>query len=70
METRARYLQVGAFTLAVILAGFVFIYWLNSATGLAQQVGLHRTFPRLGLGAAYGLSGAVQWRSRRRGDAA
>jgi phospholipid/cholesterol/gamma-HCH transport system substrate-binding protein len=37
VETRARYVQVGAFTLAVILAGFVFIYWLNSATGLGSR---------------------------------
>ena len=37
METRARYVQVGAFTLAVILAGFVFVYWLNSATGLGSR---------------------------------
>ena len=37
METRARYVLVGAFTLAVVLAGFVFIYWLNSATGLGSR---------------------------------
>jgi phospholipid/cholesterol/gamma-HCH transport system substrate-binding protein len=37
VETRARYLQVGAFTLAVILAGFVFVYWLHSATGLGGK---------------------------------
>jgi phospholipid/cholesterol/gamma-HCH transport system substrate-binding protein len=37
VETRARYVQVGAFTLAVILAGFVFLYWLNSATGLGSR---------------------------------
>jgi phospholipid/cholesterol/gamma-HCH transport system substrate-binding protein len=37
VETRARYVQVGAFTLAVILAGFVFVYWLNSATGLGSR---------------------------------
>ena len=40
METRARYVLVGAFTLAVILAGFVFVYWLNSATGLAEQIAI------------------------------
>ena len=37
METRARYVQVGAFTLAVLLASFVFVYWLNSATGLGSR---------------------------------
>jgi len=30
METRARYVQMGAFTLAVIAAGFAFVYWLSN----------------------------------------
>ena len=34
MEIRARYVQVGAFTLAVLVAGFAFVYWLNNAGGL------------------------------------
>ncbi len=37
METRARYVQVGAFTLAIIFAAFVFVYWLNNATGLGSR---------------------------------
>lgn len=37
METRARYVQMGAFTLAVIAAGFAFVYWLNAAGGLGQR---------------------------------
>lgn len=37
METRARYVQVGGFTLAVIVSAFVFVYWLNSATGLGTR---------------------------------
>jgi phospholipid/cholesterol/gamma-HCH transport system substrate-binding protein len=37
VETRARYILVGAFTLSVIVAGFVFTYWLNSATGLGSM---------------------------------
>lgn len=37
METRARYIQVGSFTLSVILAGFVFVYWLNNATALRNR---------------------------------
>lgn len=37
METRARYIQMGAFTLAVIAAGFAFVYWLNAAGGLGQR---------------------------------
>lgn len=37
MEIRARYIQMGAFTLAVIAAGFAFVYWLNAAGGLSQR---------------------------------
>ena len=37
MEVRARYVQVGVFTLAVIVAGFVFVYWLNNAAGLRDR---------------------------------
>jgi phospholipid/cholesterol/gamma-HCH transport system substrate-binding protein len=37
METRARYLLVGFFSLAVIAAGFLFVYWLNSAGGLGAR---------------------------------
>ena len=37
METRARYVLVGAFTLAVIAATFLFVYWLNVAGGLQQR---------------------------------
>jgi phospholipid/cholesterol/gamma-HCH transport system substrate-binding protein len=38
MEIRARYVQIGLFTLAVIAAGFAFVYWLNNAGGLRQRV--------------------------------
>ena len=37
MEIRARYALIGAFTLAVIGAGFAFVYWLNTAGGLGQR---------------------------------
>ena len=37
MEIRARYVQVGAFTLAVLVAGFVFAYWLNNAGALRNR---------------------------------
>jgi phospholipid/cholesterol/gamma-HCH transport system substrate-binding protein len=37
MEIRARYIQMGAFTLAVIAAGFAFVYWLNNAGGLRER---------------------------------
>ena len=40
METRARYALIGFFTLAVIVAGFVFVYWLKrlDETGLRSTV--------------------------------
>jgi len=37
MEIRARYLTIGLFTLAVIAAGFVFVYWLYNAGGLGRR---------------------------------
>ncbi len=37
METRARYLLVGFFSLAVIAGGFLFVYWLDSAGGLGAR---------------------------------
>ena len=37
MEIRARYKLIGLFTLAVISAGFAFIYWLSVAGGLEQR---------------------------------
>lgn len=37
MEIRARYLTIGLFTLAVIAAGFFFVYWLYNSGGLGQR---------------------------------
>jgi phospholipid/cholesterol/gamma-HCH transport system substrate-binding protein len=37
MEIRARYIQVGAFVLATIVAGFAFVYWMNNAGGLGER---------------------------------
>jgi MlaD protein len=37
MEIRARYVQMGIFTLAVIVMGFAFIYWLNNAGALREH---------------------------------
>jgi phospholipid/cholesterol/gamma-HCH transport system substrate-binding protein len=37
METRARFVLLGFFTLAVIVAGFGFVYWLNYAGTLGEQ---------------------------------
>ncbi len=40
METRARYALIGLFTLAVIVAGFVFVYWIKrlDETGIRAPV--------------------------------
>ena len=48
MEIRARYVQVGAFTLAVLVAGFAFVYWLNNAGALRNQNCLQHPFRGLG----------------------
>lgn len=37
METSARYILVGFFTLAAIVAGFVFVYWLNNTSTLGER---------------------------------
>jgi phospholipid/cholesterol/gamma-HCH transport system substrate-binding protein len=37
MEIRARYTLIGLFTLAVIAAGFAFVYWLNVSAGIRQR---------------------------------
>jgi phospholipid/cholesterol/gamma-HCH transport system substrate-binding protein len=37
MEIRARFLLIGLFALASILAGFVFVYWMETAGGLGQR---------------------------------
>lgn len=37
METRARYLAIGLFTLTVIVAGFAFVYWLYSGGGFRDR---------------------------------
>lgn len=37
METQARYVWVGAFTVAVITAGFAFVYWLYTGGGFRDR---------------------------------
>jgi phospholipid/cholesterol/gamma-HCH transport system substrate-binding protein len=37
MENRARYTLIGVFTLACLLAGFGFVYWINSVGGLGER---------------------------------
>ncbi len=38
MEVRARYTLIGLFAVAVMLAGFGFVYWLEAGGGLAPRV--------------------------------
>lgn len=38
METGARYVFMGLFVLAVIIGGFVFVYWLHATGGLTERV--------------------------------
>ena len=38
METRAPFIIVGAFVLAVIVGGFSFVYWLNNAGAVGRRV--------------------------------
>jgi phospholipid/cholesterol/gamma-HCH transport system substrate-binding protein len=37
METKARYALIGVFTLAVILASFAFVYWLQTSGGIGKR---------------------------------
>ena len=37
METRANYLLIGAFTLAVIAAAFGFVFWFQNLGAVAQR---------------------------------
>jgi ABC-type transporter Mla subunit MlaD len=41
VEIKARYVQIGAFTLAVLVAGFAFVYWLNNA-GSQRDLAVYR----------------------------
>lgn len=37
METRARYILIGSFALACLLAGFGFVYWIKTLGGFGQR---------------------------------
>jgi phospholipid/cholesterol/gamma-HCH transport system substrate-binding protein len=51
METRANYLLIGAFTLAVIAAAFGFVFWFQNLGSVAQRTPIRIIFE----GAASGL---------------
>lgn len=56
METSARYAIVGFFTLASVLAGFLFVYWLHNSGGVGQQAQYWIRFDRPVLGVRPGVS--------------
>lgn len=45
METKARYTLIGLFTLAVIAAGFAFVYWLHTIGGVGERTTYRVQFP-------------------------
>jgi phospholipid/cholesterol/gamma-HCH transport system substrate-binding protein len=57
METRARYVIIGTFVLAVIFAGFGFVYWLKNIGGLGDRAYYRIRFERpvSGLGPGSGV---------------
>ncbi len=61
METRAPFVVVGAFVLAVIAAAFGFVYWLHNTGGLGARATYHLQFdgsvPGLLVGAAVMFNG-------------
>ena len=66
METRANYALIGAFTLAVILAAFGFVFWFSGPSKATARRGFDVVFT----GSVAGLSngGAVTFNGLRVGD--
>ena len=61
MEIKARYVLIGLFTLASIVAGFAFVYWLETTGGLGKrtsyEVRFHNTVSGLLTGSAVLFNG-------------
>jgi phospholipid/cholesterol/gamma-HCH transport system substrate-binding protein len=61
MEIKARFVLIGLFTLAVILAGFGFVYWLDTKGGLGKrttyEIRFHNTVSGLLKGSAVLFNG-------------
>lgn len=66
MEIRARYVLVGLFSLAVIAAGFGFVYWLNNVGGLSERTSYQVRFESSVSGLL--LGSAVQFNGIRVGE--
>lgn len=56
METSARYAIVGFFTLASLVAGFLFVFWLHNSGGVGQQAMYWIEFDRPVIGVRPGVS--------------
>src|SRR5476649_967626 len=52
METKANYVLIGAFTLAVIVGAFMFVLWFSGASNTAE----HKTYRIVFTGSVSGLS--------------
>jgi phospholipid/cholesterol/gamma-HCH transport system substrate-binding protein len=61
MEIKARYVLIGLFTLAAIVAGFAFVYWLETTGGLGKrtsyEIRFHNTVSGLLTGSAVLFNG-------------
>jgi len=61
MEIKARYVLIGLFTLAALVAGFAFVYWLETSGGLGKrtsyEVRFHNTVSGLLAGSAVLFNG-------------
>jgi phospholipid/cholesterol/gamma-HCH transport system substrate-binding protein len=59
METRANFALIGAFTIAIVVAAFGFVFWFSGPSKIAQ----HKTYELVFAGSVDGLSrgGAVQF---------
>ncbi len=66
METRANYVLIGLFTLAVVVGVFGFVYWFQNIGGTGERAYLPRGVRRLGVRPAHRRDRAVQRHPRRR----
>ena len=66
METRANYILIGAFMVAILVAAFGFVYWLAATAESRQNVALQIVFPGKVTGLPVG--GQVQFNGIKVGD--
>ena len=66
MEIRARFVLIGVFVLAVVAAGFGFVYWIENTSGLGKQTSYRIRFDQSVSGLL--LGSAVQFNGIRVGE--